>query len=313
MPGRSANLATTLVRAFSRELASAGGLLSPDYLQSGLSLPEVRCLYELGHAESLEISVLAKHLDLDVGHVSRVVSRLVARGLVSKRIEPRDARARSLVVTAKGKTRLAALDRDADRRLASWLGQKSAPAVDELVTGLRGFLGQGRSSDDRVVLRGPRPGSLGHIIARHGEIYHSEFDYPASFEGYVAVAFGEMMQDFAPPRDRIWIAERGGEFLGSISVKGRAEGTAQLRFLIVERAARGLGLGRRLVRRVIDHARAQGERRIILDTASDLDAARGLYAAQGFRKISSITEPWLPRDVQSERWELDLTGNGKVA
>jgi DNA-binding MarR family transcriptional regulator/GNAT superfamily N-acetyltransferase len=296
--------ATPLLRAFTRELASAGGLLSPDYLESGLSLGEARCLYELGHADSLELSVLAKRLDLDLGYISRVISRLVSRGLVSKRVERRDARARSLVITARGKTRLAALDRHANRRLGAWLAGKPAPAVDELVHGLRGFLG---GDDERVMVRGPRPGMLGHIIARHGEVYQNEFGYPASFEGYVAIAFGELMQEFSPPRDRIFVAERGGRFLGSIAVKGRPDATAQLRFLIVERWARGLGLGRRLVRRVLDHARALGERKIVLDTASDLDAARALYAAHGFRKIGSVAgEPWLPRGVHSERWELDL-------
>jgi len=305
MPDRSvAAAATPLVRAFSRELARAGGLLSPEYLASGLSLGEVRCLYELGHTDGFEISTLADHLDLDVGYVSRVVSRLASRGLLSKRVESRDARARSIVITAKGRVRLAALDGHANRRLAAWLATKPAAAVDELVGGLRAFVG---GAGGRVVVRGPRPGSIGHIIARHGEIYGSEFGYPEVFEGYVVQAFGAFMAGFAPPRDRIFIAERGGRFLGSIAVKGLPKATAQLRFLLVEREARGLGLGRRLVRGVIDHARASGERRIVLDTASDLDAARGLYAAHGFRKIAETAgEPWLPRGVLSERWRLDL-------
>jgi DNA-binding MarR family transcriptional regulator/GNAT superfamily N-acetyltransferase len=307
MPSRTSGVAA--VRAFSRELASAGGLLSPDYLESGLSLGEARCLYELGHADALELSALAHRLGLDLGYVSRVISRLASRGLVSKRVEPRDARARSLGLTAKGKTRLAALDRHANRRLGAWLDAKPGPAVDDLVNGLRGFLGR---TDERIVLRGPRAGELGHIIARHGEIYQGELGYPDTFEGYVAVAFGEMLQDFAAPRDRIFVAERAGRFLGSISIKGRPNATAQLRFLIVEREARGLGLGRRLVRRVLDHAKANGERKIFLDTASDLPAARGLYTAHGFRKIASVAgEAFLPRGVLSERWELDLPGKVK--
>jgi len=307
MPDRSvAAVATPLVRAFSRELASAGGLLSPDFLESGLSLGEARCLYELGHTDALEVSALAGRLDLDLGYVSRVVSRLASRGLLSKRVEARDARARSIVITAKGRARLAVLDGHTNRRLAAWLASKPAAAVDELVGGLRAFVG---GSGGRVVVRGPRPGSIGHVIARHAEIYGTEFGYPDVFEGYVVQAFGDFMRAFAPPRDRIFIAERGGRFLGSIAVKGLPKATAQLRFLIVEREARGLGLGRRLVKGVLDHARASGERRIVLDTASDLAAARGLYAAHGFRKVAETAgESWLPRGVLSERWQLDLAG-----
>lgn len=296
--------ATPLVRAFSRELARAGGLLSPDYLSSGMSLGEARCLYELGHADGFEVSALAAQLDLDLGYVSRAVSRLAQRGLVSKRVSAADARARSVVITAKGRGQLAAIDQRANHRLDAWLASKPAPAVHELAGSLQAFFG---AASDRIAVRDPRPGEIGHIIARHGEIYVTEFGYPPVFESYVVRAFGDFLATFAAPRDRIFVAARGGRFVGSIAVKGLPDRAAQLRFLLVERAARGHGLGRRLVQRVLDHARGAGERRIVLETASDLDAARALYAAHGFRKVRSVAgEPFLPRGVASERWELEL-------
>ena len=303
--------ATPLLRAFSRELARAGGLLSPDYLASGLTVGEARCLYELGHAGGLEVSALAACVDLDLGHVSRVVSRLAARGLVAKRVGTRDARARAVAITAKGARHLAALDRHANQRLAAWLATKPPAAVAELLGGLRAFTRPATPANDaaapRVVVRDPRPGSIGHIIARHGEIYVGDLGYPPAFEHYVVQAFGAFLATFAPPRDRMFIAERHGRFVGSIAVKGLPRDTAQLRFLLVEPDARGLGIGRLLVRRVLDHARAAGERRVVLDTASDLDAARAIYAAHGFVKTArSAGEPWLPAGVDSERWELHL-------
>jgi DNA-binding MarR family transcriptional regulator/GNAT superfamily N-acetyltransferase len=296
--------ATPLVRAFSRELARAGGLLSPDYLASGMSLGEARCLYELGHSDGFDLSALAARLDLDLGYVSRAVSRLAQRGLVTKHVGTADARSRSVVITAKGRTQLAAIDRRANHRLDAWLASKPGAVVDDLAGSLRAFFG---GPSDRISIRGPRPGAIGHIIARHGEIYVAEFGYPPVFESYVVRAFGDFMATFSPPRDRIFVAERGGRFVGSIAVKGLPDATAQLRFLLVERWARGHGLGNRLVQRVLDHARASGDRRVVLETASDLDAARALYAAHGFRKVRSTAgEPWLPRGVASERWELDL-------
>ena len=293
MPRPQATMpATPLVRAFSRELARAGGLLSPDYLASGMSLGEARCLYELGHAKGYEISALAAQLDLDLGYVSRVVSRLAARGLVTKRVARSDARARSVGITAKGARQLAALETRANRRLDDWLAG-----------GLAALFG---ASDDRIVIGSPRPGALGHIIARHAEVY-AKLGYPAVFEHYVIQAFASFVADHAPPRDRVFIAEQGGQFAGSIASKGLPDATAQLRFLLVEPAARGHGLGRRLVRAVIDHARRTGDRRVVLDTASDLAAARALYASCGFRLIGGVDgEPFLPRGVASERWELAL-------
>jgi DNA-binding MarR family transcriptional regulator/ribosomal protein S18 acetylase RimI-like enzyme len=296
--------AVPLVRAFSRELARVGGLLSPDFLSSGMSLGEARCLYELGHADGLELSALAERLDLDLGYVSRAVSRLAARRLVIKRVARSDARARSIVVTRKGLAQIAALDLRTNRRLGAWLASKPRPAVDRVVGGLAAMYGSG---GDRIAIRAPRPGEIGHIIARHGEFYVAELGYPAVFERYVVQAFADFATGFAPPRDRIFVAELGGRFVGSIASKGLADATAQLRFLLVEPDARGRGLGRRLVSRVIGHARSCGDRRIVLDTASDLAAARSLYAAHGFRRTASVDgEPFLPAGVASERWELSL-------
>jgi DNA-binding MarR family transcriptional regulator/GNAT superfamily N-acetyltransferase len=307
MPRAAASSAATpLVRAFSRELARVGGLLSPDFLSSGMSLGEARCLYELGHSSGFEISALAERLDLDLGYVSRAVSRLVARRLVTKRVAASDARARSIVVTDKGKKQIAALDLRTNRRLGAWLATKPRPAIARLVGGLEALYGHG---DGRITIRGPRPGEIGHIIARHGEFYVGELGYPASFEHIVVQAFSEFLSGLTAPRDRIFVAVRGDHFLGSIAVKGRRDATSQLRFLLVEAEARGHGLGRRLVRSVIDHVQRSGDRRIVLDTASDLTAARALYASFGFQRTGSTAgEPWLPRGVSSERWELALTG-----
>ncbi|HSR97464.1 MAG TPA: helix-turn-helix domain-containing GNAT family N-acetyltransferase [Kofleriaceae bacterium] len=284
-----------------------------------MSLGEARCLYELGHAHGFDLSALSARLELDLGYVSRAVSRLVQRGLVTKRISDADARARSVVITAKGRTQLAAIDRRANHRLDAWLASKPRPAVDDLAGSLRAFFAtsdddrteprsEGQSDDKHEIsIRAPRPGAIGHIIARHGEIYVGEMGYPPVFESYVVQAFADFVASFAPPRDQIFVAEQDRQLVGSIAVKGLADATAQLRFLLVERRARGRGLGRQLVQRVLDHARRSGDRRIVLETASDLDAARSLYAAHGFRKVRSIPdEPFLPHGVASERWELEL-------
>lgn len=297
-----------VMRAFSRDLARAGGLLSPDYLASGLSVGEARCLYEVGHADGLAISALAARLDLDLGHVSRIVSRLVERKLVSKRIGAHDARARSVVVTARGASELTKLDQRANARLDAWLADKPAPIVARLVDGVRGFVGEATATAPArdLVLRDAGPGDLGHIIARHGVLY-TDLGYPPVFEHYVIQAFADFVARFSPARDRVWIAEDGGRFAGSIAVKGLARATSQLRFLLVEPEARGRGVGKALVARVLEHARDRGDRRVVLETASDLTAARAIYASFGFERIARVDAvSWLPRGVNSERWALSL-------
>lgn len=299
-----------VMRAFSRDLARAGGLLSPDYLASGLSVGEARCLYEVGHADGLAISALAARLELDLGHVSRIVSRLAERKLVSKRVGASDARARSVVVTARGATELAKLDKRANARLDTWLADKPAPIVARLVDGVRAFVGAADAhatpAAASLVIRDARPGDLGHIIARHGVLY-TDLGYPPVFEHYVIQAFADFVAKFSPARDRVWIAEVDGRFAGSIAVKGLPRATSQLRFLLVEPEARGHGVGKALVARVLDDARERGDRRVVLETASDLTAARAIYASFGFVQTESTDAiGWLPRDVKSERWALSL-------
>jgi len=81
---------------------------------------------------------------------------------------------------------------------------------------------------------------------------------------------------------------------------------AKLRLLIVDPAARGLGIGARLVAECSAFARAKGYRRITLWTHEVLTAARKLYAAEGYRLVASEPMAAFGQDLVSETWELEL-------
>jgi GNAT superfamily N-acetyltransferase len=83
-------------------------------------------------------------------------------------------------------------------------------------------------------------------------------------------------------------------------------GVAQLRLLLLEPQARGLGVGKRLVRQCSDFARSAGYQRIVLWTQSALTAARAIYAAEGYRLVRSEPVRSFGLDVISETWELPL-------
>jgi GNAT superfamily N-acetyltransferase len=112
--------------------------------------------------------------------------------------------------------------------------------------------------------------------------------------------------DFDARRSRCWIAELDGERVGSVFVVPASKRVAQLRLLLVDPRARGRGLGSRLVRESIEFARAQGYRRLVLWTQSNLLAARAIYRACGFALQKSTPHADFGVKLTGEYWEKRL-------
>ncbi len=158
----------------------------------------------------------------------------------------------------------------------------------------------------RVRLRAPRPGDYGRVVALHGDVYAREFDYDERFEALVAGIVAQFIDNFDARRERCWIAAMNGEVVGSVFLVRQSRTTAKLRLLVLHPKARGLGLGRRLARACIRFARAAGYRKMTLWTQSHLAAARAIYQAEGFRKVSSSKHRSFGKRLVAEEWELPL-------
>jgi GNAT superfamily N-acetyltransferase len=156
------------------------------------------------------------------------------------------------------------------------------------------------------VLRPPRPGDLGWIVSRHAALYAQEYGWTEPFEGLCAQIVADFANNYDARRERCWIAEVDGDNAGCVMLVKDSEEVARLRLLLVEPAARGRGIGARLVDECVRFGHASGYKRITLWTHSVLTAARHVYQQAGFRLTSSEPRRSWGQDVVSEHWDLDL-------
>ena len=151
-----------------------------------------------------------------------------------------------------------------------------------------------------------RPGDIGSVVSLHGILYFREYDYDHTFEAYVAAGIAEFAQSFDAHRDRLWIAETGGETIGSIGIVRRSDSEAQLRWFLIHPNWRGLGLGRVLLQEALHFCGECAYRTVFLWTVSGLTAATHLYEAAGFEKTEEKTSKLWGHTVTEERYVLHL-------
>jgi len=307
------------LREFNRFYTRRIGVLHEGLLDTKFSLTESRLLWELAHRGSTTAAELARELDLDAGYLSRLLQGFKQRRLVTTLRSKEDARHLLLTLTAAGRKAFAPLDERSRSEVAALLAALSAPQQQQLLQALataqRLFGGAPRASPlPAFTLRAHRSGDIGWVISRHGALYAQEYGWDMRFEALVGQIASRFIEQFDAAREACWIAELDGVNVGSVFlVQARGEatnapepGVAQLRMLLVEPSARGLGLGAALVDECERFARRTGYRTIRLWTNSVLVAARGIYQKAGYELVACEAHHSFGHDLVGETWELRL-------
>jgi DNA-binding MarR family transcriptional regulator/GNAT superfamily N-acetyltransferase len=307
VPESAAEGRIAAVRRFSRFYTGVIGALQEGLLASSFSLTEARVLYELAQRDGASATALGRELGLDAGYLSRILRRFAQEGLLARTPNEADRRQSLLALTDAGRAAFAPLDARSRAEVAVLLARLPPPAQDAVVEAMSRIESLlGAMSPGEVVLRDPAPGDIGWVVGRHGALYAQEYGFDARFEALVAQVAGAFLARHDPARERCWIAVRDGVPLGSVFLVRSDDDIAKLRLLLVEPAARGLGLGKRLVAACIDFARAAGYRQVTLWTNDVLLAARGIYQAAGFRLVAQKPHADFGPAIVGEDWHLTL-------
>jgi len=308
MPQPGLGQQVSAIRGFNRFYTRKIGVLD-GIASSPFSLAEARVLYEIAHRDQPTATEIRKQLGLDAGYLSRILLDFERRKLVTREQSKNDERQRFLSLTTKGQKAFAPVDARSDRDVAALLKDLSPAGRKQMVDAVqtvRRLLGDTAEPGTPYLLRPHQPGDMGWIVHRQAILYAEEYGWDDTYEALASEIVAHFIKNFDPKRERAWVAEKDGERIGAVFVAKESKEIAKLRLLHVEREARGLGIGKRLVTECVRFARQAGYQKITLWTQSILAAARHIYKNEGFKVVREQKHRSFGKDLTAETWELNL-------
>lgn len=299
--------AIVAVRRFNRFFTQFVGALDANFLGTEMTLAEARVLFEIANDEGRLASDYQGMLAMDAGFMSRVIARFETKGWVERGRSDQDGRRRPIVLSGAG--RAAFEDIDSRQRMAveSILGRLDQTERDRLSATL---------ATSQALLKGHHPapftirtfrqGDMGLIVSRQAVLYHEGYGWNANIEVNESEVVAAFLKNFKSGREQCWVAEVDGRMAGSILITDEGNGLSRLRLLYVEPWTQGSGIGSALVSECLRFARNVGYERMTLWTHSNLEAARRIYAREGFKLVATEDHDTFGPMLTGETWELKL-------
>ncbi len=274
------------IRSFHRALTQRVGALSDRYLDRDRPLAESRLLYEIGNAGA-PVGELKARLGLDSGFLSRTLRALERDGLVATlRRAGTDGRTRFARLTRAGRAELKTLNRLSDRLARSILAPLSPGQGTRLVAAMADVERLLRAADVEIGADSPTSRDAAHCLRQYFAEIDERFREGFDASGGLAAAATE----FVSPAGTFLLARLDGKPVGCVAMRSGGRGIGEIKRMWVCRSARGLGIGRRLLRELERIARSRRLQRLRLDTNESLLEARSLYRACGFAEIERYND-----------------------
>ena len=292
--------AVAQVRRFNRTVTQRIGALEDEFLARSRPLGHSRVLWEIG-PDGSDVRALRARLDLDSGYLSRVLRALEAEGLVSVEASPADGRVRVARLTPAGAGERAELDARSDEAAAAVLTGLGASQQGRLLAAMAQVERLLQASMVDVARADPRsPDARACIAAYFAELARR---FEAGFDPGRSLPATD--EELVPPAGLLLLARLHAEPVGCAALKFHGQEPAEVKRMWVADSVRGLGVGRRLLTAVEEHARAVGVRTLRLETNRALGEAITLYRSAGYREVPAFNdEPfahhWLEKHLDTQ-------------
>jgi DNA-binding MarR family transcriptional regulator/GNAT superfamily N-acetyltransferase len=273
------------VRRFNRTVTERVGALDEGFLGRGRSLGQARVLWEIGPA-GCEVRELRARLELDSGYLSRLLRALEADGLVTVGPSPADGRRRVARLTRRGRSEHRLLDRRSDAGARAVLEPLTDRQRARLVAAMRDVERLLAAGQVTIAPVDPEePEAVACLAA-----YYAELDGRSDTGFDPEAGISATPEELRLPRGLMLLARRHGEALGCGALKLHGAAPCEIKRMWVADAARGLGLGRRLLAELEDHARRHGARVAHIETNHVLGEAIALYRDAGYVEVPAFND-----------------------
>ncbi|MEZ0578531.1 GNAT family N-acetyltransferase [Nocardioides sp. MH1] len=266
---------TAVLRRFNRTYTQRIGALEESFLGTGRPLAVSRLLFEIGASDGATVRDLRERLDLDSGHLSRMLRRLERDGLVETLPDPADQRRRVARLTEAGRAARQELD-DRSEDLAARI---VAPLTDRQRARLTEALATAdllvRAATIRIREVAPEDPAGRDALRRYLDEIDARFAHGYAASGPVA----------SEPGSTYVLATSDGEPVAYGGIRPAPGGATEIKRMWVHQDWRGAGLGSRMLRHLEALAAERGATRVVLDTNEVLAEAIAMYERSGYRSV----------------------------
>ena len=291
------------VRRFNRTITQRVGALDDHFLALDRPLGQARVLWEIG--DGCDVRSLRSRLDLDSGYVSRLLRSLEADGLITVGPSETDRRVRTARLTPAGIAERRELDRRSDELAASFLAPLDPEQRERLVAAM---------SDVERLLTAALV-EIAPIDPDQPDAQHCLWEYFAELNRRFDTGFEPGLSnlpdvaDLRPPAGLLLVATLHAEPIGCGALRFHDGEPPDIKRMWVAGGARGLGIGRRLLRELERHAAERGHTTVRLETNRALSEAISMYRSAGYVEVAAFNDEryahhWFEKDLTAPAEKL---------